>query len=225
MSLTSPRLIAPFLVTSLAALGFVSCSQLNSPSAPSSVTAPTALQSMVTEYVEILADDTPVPTGSGELRLFDDDDPPERPSPGSWPPDWPPGPPPKAGEGKKTPIPPSTHPKVGSKVDPLPVHHSGTRIQTSGCRDNPYTWFYDQYIHNETGVPFTIIGRENYFDHRHVNTNNERMAVAANGTVVLRTRWCSGVPRAHFAQTKYKIAFEGGVDIDYAGPYVPMLAP
>ena len=36
MSLTSPRLIASFMVLSLAALTIVSCSQQNSPTAPSS---------------------------------------------------------------------------------------------------------------------------------------------------------------------------------------------
>jgi hypothetical protein len=211
MSLTSPRLIASFMVLSLAALTIVSCSQLNSPTAPSSVTASLAAQPEVTEYW---------------VTLFDEGDSGSSPAPpGSGPVPWPPGPPPNAVPGMPVPTPPSTHSRVSIKIDPEPVAYSGERINTFSCRDNRHTWFYDQHIHGETGVVVSLAERENFFDGRFTSKNTESIRLAGNGTVVLHTRWCSAYPKPHYTQTRFKGTDEYGEKVEISGPWVRLLTP
>jgi hypothetical protein len=215
MSLTSPRLIAPFILVSLAALMIASCSQQNSPTAPSSVTASLAVQPAVTEYWVTLYDEA-VPSA---------DEPPPPPPPGSGPSPWPPGPPPNALPGVPVPTSPSTHPRVTIKIDPERVEHSGQPVPTFSCRDNRYTWYYDQHIHGETGVVVTFTERENFFDGRFTSKNGETIRLAGNGTAVLHTRWCSAYPGPHYTQTRYKGTDEYGEKVEISGPWVQLLTP
>jgi len=213
MSLTSPKFIAPFMVLALAAVTIVSCSQQHSPTAPSSFTVSTAVQPAVTEYWVTLFDET------------DPTVPPPPPPPGSGPVPWPPGPPPMAVPGMPVPTPPSTHPRVTIKIDPEPVRHSGQPTGTSSCRDLRHTWFYDQHIHGETGVVVTFTERENFFDGRFVNKNNETIRLGGNGTAILHTRWCSAFPRPHYTQTRFKGRDEYGEPVVISGPWVRLLTP
>lgn len=214
MSLTSPRLIVSFMVLSLAALTIVSCSQQNSPTAPSSFTVSTAVQPAVTEYWVTLFDEDPEPGP-----------PAPPPPPGSaWVP-WPPGPPPMAAPGIPVPTPPSTHSRVRIKIDPEPVVHSGRPVGTFSCRDLRHTWYYDQHIHGETGVPVTFTERENFFDGRFVNKNSTTIQLAGNGTAILHTRWCSAFPKPHYTQTRFKGKDEYGEPVVISGPWVRLLTP
>jgi hypothetical protein len=215
MSLTSPRLIASFMVLSLAALTIASCSQQNSPTAPSSVTASLAVQPAVTEYWVTLFDETD-PTA-----------PKQPPPPGSGPVPWPPGPPPIAAPGVPVPTPPSKHPRVTVRIDPesAAVHHSGTPVPTFSCRNLPYTWYYDQLVIAETGVVVTFDQRENFFNGRFVNVNGEDIRLAGNATVILHTRWCSAFPGPDYTQTRFKGKDEYGEKVEISGPLVQLLTP
>ena len=223
MSLTSPKLIVPFMVLALAAVTIVSCSQQNSPSAPSSITVSTAVQPAATEYWVTLFDETD-PT-------FDETDPtapappPPPPPPGSGPVPWPPGPPPMAVSGMPVPTPPSTHPRVTIKIDPEPVRHSGQPTGTSSCRDLRHTWFYDQHLHGETGIVVTFAERENFFDGRFVNRNTESIRLVVHRPVILHTRWCSGYAKPHYTQTRFKGKADDNEVVVVSGPWVRLLTP
>lgn len=233
MSLTSPRLIVPFIVLSLAALTIVSCSQQSTPTAPSSVTASTSLQPAAAEYFVTLFDEAPAPEPAPPAP---EDPPPSGdpapapaplppPVPGSAPVPWPPGPPPLAAPGVPVPTPPSTHFRLSMKISPEPVAHSGTPVGIFGCRDLKYTWYYDQYLHAETGVPVTFTERENFFDARFVSRSTETIQLAGNGTVILHTRWCSGHAKPHYAQSRFKGKDEYGEPVAISGPWVRLLTP
>lgn len=222
MSLTSPRLIAPFIAIALAAL-IASCSQQFSPTAPSSLTGSPSMQTVVAEFIDVLVDDTPGPAASEHFRPNDEPAPP--PPSGSAPSPWPPGPPPSALPGVPVPTPPSTHVRVALKVDPEPVPHSGTPVGTFSCRDHKYTWYYDQYIHGETGIPVRIVERENFFDGRFSSKNTQSFELTGNGTVKLQTRWCSSWARPHYTQTRYKAVDDTGQEFTISGPWVRLLTP
>lgn len=223
MSLMSPRLIAPLIVLSLAASMIVSCAQQNSPTAPSSV-ASTALQSVVTEYVDTLVDETPAPAPAEPVVSGPSDDPPPPPPSGSAPEPWPPGPPPNAAPGVPVPTPPSTHFRLSIKIDPEPVPYSGKPVGIFGCRDRKHTWYYDQHLHAETGIKVKLTERENFFDGRFVSKISETIQLDGNGSAVLHTRWCSGYSKPHYTQTRFKGADENGEPITISGPWVRLLS-
>ena len=111
------------------------------------------------------------------------------------------------------------------KVDPEPVPYSGRPItDAAGCKILPHTWYYDQYIHAETGVPVTFTERENFLDGRFVSKSTASFTLAGNGTVILHTRWCSGYAKAHYAQSRFKGRDEYGEAITISGPWVRLLA-
>lgn len=199
---------AIFIVLSLAAWGAISCGQ-QLPTSPSEAIVP-----VTTEYVVTLADEAPAPpTGTTS----------DPTSPG-----WSPGPPPTPAPGAPVPTPPSTHFRVRLKIDPDPVPHSGKPITDATACRNPvmkYTWYYDQYIHAETGVPVTFTERENFFEGRFVSRNGETLTLNGNGTIVLHTRWCSGYAKFHYAQTKFKGKDEYGEPVEISGPWVRLMAP
>jgi hypothetical protein len=237
MSLTSRTFVIPLLVLSLGTLTLASCAEQSaSPTSPSSLTGLAGLQPAVTEYFVTLSDEMPVDeVPPPELPAPGDPPPnedpvpapePERPvAPGSAPFPWPPGPPPRAEPGVPVPTPPSIHFRLRMKVDPDPVPHSGTPINIFSCRDSRYTWYYDQYLHAETGIAITFTERENFFDARFVSKSTETIQLSGNGTVILHTRWCSGHAIPHYAQTRFKGKDELGEPITISGPWVRLLAP
>jgi hypothetical protein len=208
MSLTSPRLIFPITALALAALMVASCGQQDLPSAPTRMTALSGQQPVVAEFTVYLVDDTPPP-----------------PPPGSEPSPWPPGAPPRAQPGVPVPIDPTTHERLHVKLDPDPVAHSGAPIPIRGCRDNRFTWFYDQIVATDTGVPIKITKRENFFDGRYTSTNHDSFSVPGNSSVILRTRWCSAYPIPHYAQTKFFGADEYNNDFIYSAPRARLKSP
>jgi hypothetical protein len=168
----------------------------------------------VSEYFVTLADEAPAA--------------PVAPTSDPNSPDWSPGAPPLPAPGAPVPTPPSTHFRVKLKVDPEPVPHSGNPItDVAACR-NPvmkYTWYYDQIIHADTGVPVVFSERENFFEGRFVNRNTETLNLKGNGTIVLHTRWCSGYAKFHWAQTRFKGKDDYGEPVEISGPWVRLMAP
>ena len=76
--------------------------------------------------------------------------------PGSATTPWPPGPPPRAQAGVPVPDPPTVSTKMHITITPEPVPHSGVPVPLAGCRDDRYTWYYDQVIVNDTGLAITL---------------------------------------------------------------------
>lgn len=144
--------------------------------------------------------------------------PPAPPAPPS-----PPGPPPDPSIPR--PGPPTVGGPLTAKIDPDPVPYSGRRIPLFSCRDLQHTWFYEQILHSNTGAfAITITERENFFDGRFVNKVRETLNVGPNGTVRFQSRWCSGYPRAHTAQTVFKGHDGNNNPITVFGPVVRLLA-
>jgi hypothetical protein len=224
-------LLASVIALSLAALGIASCA--TEPGAPTSPTQVSTIGSanVVGEYWITLADEhEPLPPAPAPE--------PTEPAPAPAPPppageggntgSWPPGPPPTAAPGVPVPTPPSTHMRMSVRIDPEPVHHSGQPITDSAyCRSNlpRYTWYYDQRISTDTGVPVTITERENFFDGRFVSRNTQTIVIPGNNGVILHTRWCSGVNAFHYAQTRFKAHAEGGEQFTLSGPWVRLYKP
>lgn len=115
---------------------------------------------------------------------------------------------------------PSLHPRVMLRINPDPVLFSGVPVPLAGCRDLPHTWYYEQIIHAQTGIPFRLTERENYFDGYLVSRTNENIYVEGNGTARIHSRWCSAFGMAHTAQHRFKGKDDEGNDIIVNGPVV-----
>jgi hypothetical protein len=106
------------------------------------------------------------------------------------------------------------------------VPYSGRPITDSfSCRDLKHTWFYEQKLATETGLKVTITERENFFDGRFVNKVSQRIEIAGNSSYSINSRWCSGYPIFHYAQTRFKGVDEEGNPVVLNGPWVRLLAP
>lgn len=219
------RLALAPVVLSLAAALVASCETgRQSPTSPSALPSIGGVPPTSSEYWVTLADEAPAPP------------PVPAPSPAPAPPAapapvppgaaWSPGPPPPAVPGAPVPTPPSTHERARVEVNPEPVPYSGAPItDTRSCRDLKHTWFYDQIVYAQTPVGITIQIRENFFDGRFVNRNTEKIWMAGGSTVVLKTRWCSGYARFHYAQTRFRFTDDEGGEFTVDGPWVRLLAP
>ena len=207
----TPRLMGSLMVVALGATTIASCTQ-------QTLTSPSQLG--VSGAVQ--------PAAEYWVTLFDETAPgaPAPPSPpGSAPSPWPPGPPPMALPGVPMPTPPSEHPRLHIKIDPEPVPHSGVAVDAFSCRDHRFTWYYDQHLITDTGVPVTFSERENFFDARFTSRNGETIHVPGNSGVVLHTRWCSSYSKPHYTQTRFKGTDDYGEPVEISGPWVRLLAP
>jgi hypothetical protein len=111
------------------------------------------------------------------------------------------------------------------KIVPEPVPYSGRPVGTFSCRDLKHTWFYEQVLHSNTGAfSVTFTERENFFDGRFVNKVEESLHIPPNGTYRFNSRWCSGYPRAHTAQTRFRGKDGNGNPIVVNGPVVRLMA-
>ena len=213
MSLTTRKSRVSMMVLGLVALVAASCtSEQRAPTSPSQLSPIAGINGVVQEYWITLADEVPAPA----------------PGPGGNTGSWPPGPPPTAAPGVPVPTPPSTHMRMSVRVDPEPVLHSGQPITDSAyCLSNlpRYTWYYDQHISTDTGVPVTITERENFFDGRFSSRNAQTIVIPGNNKVILHTRWCSGVNAFHYAQTRFKARDEYGEQFTLSGPWVRLYKP
>ena len=222
MSLNLARRIVAAIVVPLACY-VIACGQ-QSPTSPS-VVGPAANNSpIVGGSFVTLADEAPEPPPP-------DADPAPPTLPPELPPtspDWRPGPPPRPAPGAPAPTPPSTHVRVLIKIDPEPVPHSGKRItDVAACtgEEMKYTWYYDQILHADTGVRVFLSERENFFDGVFTGRSSGTLDIPPNGTIVLHSRWCSGNPEFHYAQTRYKGKDDYGAAVEISGPWVRLLPP
>jgi hypothetical protein len=203
------------MALSMIALVAAACSE-QPPTSPSRLSPISGVNGMVQEYWVTMADEAPAPAP---------DAPAPTPGPGGNTGSWPPGPPPTAAPGVPVPTPPSTHMRVSIKVTPEPVLYSGQPISdVASCRTLPHTWFYDVTLHGETGVKVSFAERENFFDGRFTSKSGG-FELPPNGTVVLHVRWCSGYPRFHYAQHRFKGTDEQGDKVEIMSQWVALYAP
>jgi len=94
-------------------------------------------------------------------------------------------------------------------VNPDPVPFSGQPILDTGeCTDYTNTWFYDTVLHETAGGSVTFTTRIDLFDAKLANNlTGLNIVLGPHDTVVLHTRWCSGSPNGHSAQSIF-----GGTD-------------
>lgn len=235
MSLRSRASVRFAIVLSLFALTAASCaSEPGTPTSPSQGGAISGINNVVTEYWVTVADETPAPAPTPEPEPEPVPAPAPVPMPAPAPVPgpggiigaWPLGPPPPAAPGVPSPTPPSTHPRVSFKIDPEPVGHSGRPItDVASCRILPHTWYYDLHLHAETGVPVVFTERSNFFDGRFTGRNAQTIQLAGNGTVILHVRWCSGYPKFHYTQHRFKGRDDYGEPITINSPWVRLYAP
>jgi hypothetical protein len=149
------------------------------------------------------------------------------PAPSPYNPNTDPGPfpaPPRTNVGDRGPIywTPSHHPRVRLRINPDPVPFSGVAVPLASCSGLAHTWYYEQLIHAETGIPFRLTERENYFDGRLVSRSNENIYVGGNDTGRINSRWCSAFGNAHTAQHRFKGKDDEGNDIIVNGPLIQL---
>src|SRR5262245_39677715 len=95
------------------------------------------------------------------------------------------------------PQPPPTPPPAQGRIDvsvvPNPVPFSGERISdVPGCSSFQNTWFYDQTLTETGGSTVTFTQRIDLFDGGRTNDRSDlNIVVPANGSLTLKTRWCS----------------------------------
>ena len=129
-----------------------------------------------------------------------------------------------------TPTPTPTPSPVGAvtiSVNPNPVPHSGVPVaDVAGCRNVPYTWYYDQVFQETGGSTVTFTQRIDLFDERETNNiSNLNIVVSANGTNSIRSRWCTSAKIQHSAQTRWIGTDAAGRSISVLGPRVILTAP
>jgi hypothetical protein len=129
-----------------------------------------------------------------------------------------------------TTIPPAPAPATGSlqvTVTPNPVPFSGQPItDAASCAGSKNTWFYQQILKETGGAAVTITGRIDKFDQRVVNTvNNLSMAVPANGSLTVQSRWCSAQAVAHTAQTTFTGTDANGHTVNVDGAMANLRSP
>lgn len=183
-----------------------------------SPTAPDQLSSVTVLRTETLADEAPEGPPEGEPAPGTEPPPDGNPPPEAAPPTLAPVPvPPPLPPGVLPPPVPGpvlTHPRAGARIEPSPVPYSGQPItDAAGCRDLKHTWFYEQVLYATSGIAVTFTERENFFDSRFVSKVAESIHIPGNGTVRLRSRWCSGYPLPHVTQTNYRGKDENGNDV------------
>jgi hypothetical protein len=228
MSLKSRSIVFLLFLSSALLAWACGASEPGSPGAPGRfvITGPSAAQQTAT--------DVPVFGESSEVIVAEDDPPAPGPTPGPPappppPPDpnlpWEPGPPPRPAPGAPVPALPNTHQRLKVKIDPPVVYMSGRPIlDVPSCRDSALasknTWFYDQIISTETGVPITITERENFFDGRFASRVKDTIKIGGNSGYTIHSRWCSGYNTFHYVQTRLKGQDDYGERFVLEGPVV-----
>ena len=132
-----------------------------------------------------------------------------------------------SGSSPSPPAPPpaATNGSVQIAINPNPVPYSTTPI--AGCSaTSKNTWFYDQILRETGGVAVTFTSRIDKFDGRTVNTpTGLNLAVAANGSLTVPTKWCSSAAVAHTAQTTFIGADAKGNPITIEAPVATLRSP
>jgi len=129
-----------------------------------------------------------------------------------------------------TQTPPAATPTTGRievTVNPNPVPFSGQPItDAAGCAGSKNTWFYQQTLKETGGAAVTITSRIDKFDERVVNNvTNLSMAVPANGSLTIQSRWCSSQGVAHTAQTTFSGTDANGHAVTVDGAVASLRSP
>jgi hypothetical protein len=107
---------------------------------------------------------------------------------------------------------------VSIDVRPNPVPFSGAPItDAASCSGSPNTWFYDQVFTETAGVAVTFTNRTDTFDGRVTNNGATDVSVPANGTVTIKSRWCSAAAVSHTAKTTFTGTDANGHTINASG--------
>ena len=128
-----------------------------------------------------------------------------------------------------TPTPPPPAPAANGRVEvsvvPSPVPFSGQPItDAASCANSKNTWFYDQVLRETGGAEVTLRTRVDRFDGAAVNNlTGLSIVVPANGSVTLKSRWCSVTAAEHTAQTTFTGADVHGNSLTVTGPVVPLM--
>ena len=101
--------------------------------------------------------------------------------------------------------PPAARGHVDASVVPNPVPFSGDLIaDVPGCVSSQNTWFYDQTLTETGGSTVTFTERIDLFDNSKTNDRSDlSIVVPANGSLTLRTRWCSATSVEHTAESRF----------------------
>lgn len=133
-------------------------------------------------------------------------------------------PPPAAAE----PPAPSGPANVQVTVTPNPVPHSGQPITDAGpgCIGVKNTWFYEHEFKETGGSEVTFKARVDTFDGFVINDlSGLNIVVPANGSLVLRSRWCSATAQEHSARSRFTGTDAKGNAITVTGPTVRLMKP
>jgi hypothetical protein len=123
-------------------------------------------------------------------------------------------------------LPPSTG-TVQVEVVPNPVPFSGQPISdATGCSGAKNTWFYEQVLKESGGSEVTFRSRTDTFDGFTVNElSGLTLVVPANGTLTLRSRWCSATAAEHTARSSFTGQDARGNLVTVTGPSVRLMKP
>jgi hypothetical protein len=124
-----------------------------------------------------------------------------------------------------TPPPPAATGRVEVSVVPNPVPFSGQPItDAASCANSKNTWFYDQVLRETGGADVTLRTRVDRFDGSAVNNLTDlSIVVPANGSVTLKSRWCSATAVEHTAQTSFTGADAHGNSVTVTGAVVALM--
>jgi hypothetical protein len=122
---------------------------------------------------------------------------------------------------------PPTNGSVRVEVVPNPVPFSGQPItDAAGCAGSTNTWFYEQVFTESGGSDVTFRSRIDTFDGFTVNElSGLTLVVPANGTLTLRSRWCSATANEHTARSSFTGQDARGNLVTVTGPAVRLLKP
>jgi hypothetical protein len=123
-------------------------------------------------------------------------------------------------------LPPSTG-TVQVEIVPNPVPFSGQPItDAAGCSGSKNTWFYEQVLRESGGSEVTFKSRVDTFDGFTVNElSGLNIVVPANGSITIRSRWCSATAQDHTARSSFTGTDASGKLVTLTGPNVRLLKP
>ena len=115
--------------------------------------------------------------------------------------------------------------RVEASVVPNPVPYSGDRISdVSACTSSQNTWFYDQILTETGGSTVTFTQRIDLFDNTRTNDRSDlSIVVPANGSITLRTRWCSATSEEHTAESRFSGRDAAGNEISVSSGVVRLM--
>jgi hypothetical protein len=114
---------------------------------------------------------------------------------------------------------------VQVSIAPNPVPFSGAPIADAPCTNYAGTWFYDTVLQEFDGKTVTFTSRVDLFDGKAANSiTGLNLAIGPHATLTLHTRWCSGAPTAHQAQSIFSGTDSTGATVSVTGAVAQLMA-